>query len=220
MYAAAATRLLVIRHGETAWNAERRIQGHTDIALNERGQQQALLLATALADSPIDAIYSSDLQRARQTAEAIAAPHAAPVYTTAELRERHFGHIEGKTFADFEQQHPDDALHWRKRTPDWAPPGGGESLVMLRDRIVRQVNAIASQHNGQHVAIVSHGGVLDVLYRAAARLGLQAARTWYLPNCAINRLLWTPDGLTLIGWGDTRHMDALDEAPLQDSSVR
>ena len=66
----------------------------------------------------------------------------------------------------------------------------------------------------------AHGGVMDVLYRAATRLDLQAPRTWYLPNCAINRLLWTPEGLTLIGWGDTRHLEALEGAPLQDSSVR
>ncbi|WP_323031502.1 histidine phosphatase family protein [Brachymonas denitrificans] len=220
MSIAAATRLLIIRHGETAWNAERRIQGHTDIPLNDTGRQQARALAEALNDSPIHAVYCSDLQRAEETGRIIASSHDARVITTPQLRERHFGHIEGKTFIDFEVHFPDESMRWRKRDPNWAPPGGGESLADLRDRIVQTVNDIGRQHNGEHVAIVSHGGVLDVLYRAAARLGLQAARTWYLPNCAINRLLWTPDGLTLIGWGDTRHLDALDGPALQDSSVR
>ncbi|MGC9561068.1 histidine phosphatase family protein [Brachymonas sp. M4Q-1] len=220
MTAAAATRLLVIRHGETAWNAARRIQGHTDIPLDATGVAQAEHLAEALADSPIHAVYTSDLQRAEQTARIIAAPHQAPVTPLPALRERGFGSIEGMTFLDFEVQRPQDSMHWRKRTPDWTPPEGGESLLTLRERIVATVNAIGARHNGQHVAIVSHGGVLDILYRAATRQGLQAARTWYLPNCAINRLLWTPDGLTLIGWGDTRHLDDMAEGPLHDSSVR
>ena len=217
---AAATRLLIIRHGETDWNAARRIQGHTDIALNDTGRQQARLLAEALTDSPIHHVYSSDLQRAAETARIIAAPHAAPVALLPSLRERHFGDIEGSSFIDFEQHYPQDSLHWRKRDPAWAPPGGGESLQQLRDRIVQQVAEIGKRHNGEHVAIVTHGGVLDVLSRAATRQGLQAARTWYLPNCGINRLLWTAEGLTLIGWGDTRHLEALDGSPLQDSSVR
>ncbi len=216
----AATRLLLLRHGETEWNATRRIQGHTDIALNATGRRQAERLAQALTDSPINAVYSSDLQRAAETARIVAAPHAAPITTNALLRERNLGQIEGSTFLDFEVRFPEESMRWRKRDPQWAPPGGGESLEQMRDRIVATVNAIAMQHNGEHIAIVSHGGVLDLLYRAATRLGLQAVRTWYLPNCAINRLLWTPDGLTLIGWGDTRHLDSLDDAPLHDSSVR
>ena len=217
---AAATRLLIIRHGETDWNAQRRIQGHTDIPLNAVGHQQSRLLAQVLTDSPIHHVYSSDLLRAAETAEAIAAPHGAPVARTPQLRERHVGAIEGSSFIDFEQHYPQDSLRWRKRDPAWEPPGGGESLQQLRDRIVQTVLEIGRQHNGEHVAIVTHGGVLDVLYRAATRQGLQAPRTWYLPNCAINRLLWTPEGLTLIGWGDTRHLEALEGAPLQDSSVR
>ena len=134
MSIAAATRLLIIRHGETAWNAERRIQGHTDIPLNDTGPQQARALAEALTDSPIHAVYSSDLQRAEETGRIIAASHDAKVITTPQLRERHFGHIEGKTFIDFEVHFPEESLRWRKRDPNWAPPGGGESLAQLRDR--------------------------------------------------------------------------------------
>ncbi len=103
-----------------------------------------------------------------------------------------------------------------KRVPDWTPPGGGESLLSLQARILAAVNALAAQHTGQQIVLVAHGGVLDILYRAAARLDLQAARTWQLANTAINRLLWTPQGLSLVGWGDTSHLDALarDESSL------
>ena len=207
MPADAPARLLVIRHGETDWNAQRRVQGHTDIALNITGKRQASLLAQALADSPIQAVYSSDLLRAWETAQAIALPHDAPHHVFAALRERRFGNIEGQVFADFEEQHPEAAFHWRTRTPHWQPPGDGESLLALRERVERTVYDIAAHHPGQQVAIVSHGGVLDVLYRAATRQELQAARTWVLPHCAINRLLWMPDGLTLVGWGDVSHLD-------------
>ena len=112
------TRLLVIRHGETDWNAQRRVQGHSDIALNATGQAQAQRLAAALADEAIAAVYSSDLQRAQATATALALPRGLPVHATALLRERHFGLIEGRTFDDFGALHPEAAQHWRKRTPD------------------------------------------------------------------------------------------------------
>ncbi len=201
------TRLLVIRHGETDWNAQRRVQGHSDIALNATGQAQAKRLAAALADEAIAAVYSSDLQRAQATATALALPRGLPVHATALLRERHFGLIEGRTFDDFGALHPEAAQHWRKRTPDWAPPGGGESLLALQARITSAVDALVRPHAGQQIAMVAHGGVLDVLYRAATRLDLQAPRTWEIRNCAINRLLWTPDsGLMIVGWDDAAHL--------------
>jgi probable phosphoglycerate mutase len=86
----------------------------------------------------------------------------------------------------------------------------------LRERIVRTVDELAARHTGQQVVMVAHGGVLDILYRAATRIDLQAPRTWSLTNTAVNRLLWTPAGLSLVGWGDTSHLDALgkDESSL------
>jgi probable phosphoglycerate mutase len=134
----------------------------------------------------------------------------------AGLRERHFGAFQGRTYAQIETELPEHAWHWRKRTPDWAPPGGGESLTVLRERVIQTVEALAAAHAGQHIVMVAHGGVLDILYRAAARLDLQAPRTWALTNTAVNRLLWTPQGLSLVGWGDTSHLDAVakDESSL------
>jgi probable phosphoglycerate mutase len=120
--------------------------------------------------------------------------------------------FEGKTFAEIEVAWPEQALRWRKRDPLWAPEGG-ESLTDLRERITHTASELAAQHLGEQIVLVAHGGVMDVLYRAATGQELQAPRTWDLGNAAINRLLWTPGGFTLVGWSDTRHLedDALDE---------
>lgn len=201
-----ATRIVAIRHGETAWNVDTRIQGHLDIPLNTTGLWQADQVARALADEPITAIYTSDLKRAHATAQAVARSTGAPLTTHTGLRERSFGHFQGRTFAEIEAELPEDAHRWRKRDPHYAPEGG-ESLVTLKERIERTVAQLAQQHLGEQVVMVAHGGVLDVLYRLATRQDIQAPRTWQLSNAAINRLLWTPDGLSLVGWADTQHLD-------------
>ena len=201
-----ATRIIAIRHGETAWNVDSRLQGHLDIPLNDVGLWQARQAALALADEPIDAIYSSDLQRAWVTARAIAETTQAPLTAHQGLRERSFGVLQGHTFEELEAKEPEQAYRWRKRDPAFAPEGG-ESLIALRERITATTHALASQHVGGQIVLVAHGGVLDVLYRAATRQDIQAPRTWLLGNAAINRLLWTPDGLSLVGWADTQHLD-------------
>lgn len=201
-----ATRIIAIRHGETAWNVDTRIQGHLDIPLNDTGLWQAEQVASALAGEAIAAIYTSDLQRAHATAQAVARTTGACLTIEPGLRERSFGHFQGRTFAQIETELPNEALRWRKRDPHYAPEGG-EALLTLRERIALTVNALAARHPGEQVVMVAHGGVLDVLYRLATRQDIQAPRTWQLANAAINRLLWTPEGLTLIGWADTQHLD-------------
>ena len=201
-----ATRIIAIRHGETAWNVDSRLQGHLDIPLNDEGLWQARQAALALADEPIDAIYSSDLQRAWVTARAIAETTQAPLTAHQGLRERSFGVLQGHTFEELEAKEPEQAYRWRKRDPAFAPEGG-ESLIALRERITTTTYALAAQHMGGQIVLVAHGGVLDVLYRAATRQDIQAPRTWQLGNAAINRLLWTSDGLSLVGWADTQHLD-------------
>lgn len=207
------TRIIAIRHGETPWNVDKRIQGHIDIPLNDTGLRQARLAAQALAGEAIQAIYSSDLARARATAEAVARPHGLPVRPHAGLRERQFGRFEGLTFTEIDTSWPEQALHWRKRTPHWEPPEGGESLLALRERVGATLQALAERHPGEQIVVVAHGGVLDALYRLATGQPVDAPRTWELPNAAINRVLWTPQGFTLVGWSDTLHLDqaAADE---------
>jgi len=210
-----ATRILAIRHGETAWNVDTRIQGHIDIPLNDTGRQQARWLAEALAErDEVNAIYASDLSRAHVTAQTIAQAVGQAVTAHPGLRERHFGDFQGRTFVEIEAELPDHAQNWRKRTPDRAPPGAGESLIALRERVLATVDELAARHLGEQIVLVAHGGVMDVLYRAATRLDVQAPRTWQLPNTAVNRLLWTPEGLSLVGWADTTHLDgrSRDEA--------
>ena len=214
-----ATRIIAIRHGETAWNVDTRLQGHLDIGLNARGQWQAQRAAQALADEDIAAIYTSDLSRARATAQAIADHNANPaarqVHPHTGLRERGFGIFEGQTYAQINLDWPEESRRWRQRDPHFAPQGG-ETLTQLRERVTATVNTLASQHVGEQIVLVAHGGVMDALYRLATHVAIDAPRSWDLGNAAINRLLWTPDGLTLVGWSDTRH---LDDATLDETSA-
>jgi 2,3-bisphosphoglycerate-dependent phosphoglycerate mutase len=212
------TRILAVRHGETAWNRDTRIQGNTDIALNEHGRWQAAQLAQALREEPIHAVYASDLSRAFETAQAVAHVHGRTVEKHLGLRERHFGSFEGRTWTELENGWPEETRAWRTRVPDFAPPGG-ESLIELQARVVQTVSELASRHPGEQVLMVAHGGVLDILYRAATRLELQAPRSWELTNTAINRLLWTPEGLSLVGWADTRHLDTAATGVLDERTT-
>lgn len=210
-----ATRIIAVRHGETAWNVDARIQGQLDIGLNETGRWQARRVGEALASEEITAVYSSDLGRAHQTAQSISELKGIPVIADEGLRERSFGIFEGKTFEEIHQTWPDHAHNWRKRIPEWQPPDGGESLLELRERVTRTMHELAARHPGEQIVIVAHGGVLDALYRIATGQEVNSPRTWELPNGAINRLLWTPEGFTLVGWSDTQH---LDHAPADETS--
>ena len=205
---AGATRIIAIRHGETAWNADSRLQGHRDVPLNEHGRRQAACLAAALADEGIEAVISSDLGRAAETARAFAQPLGLPLTFDAGLRERGFGMLEGHTYDEIEAKFPEMALRWRARDPGFGPPGG-EALSEFYARSVAAAARWADAHAGSTIALVTHGGVLDCLYRAALRLELQAPRTWQLGNAAVNRLLHTGEGFTLVGWNDHQHLAVL-----------
>ena len=215
MNSAQATRILAIRHGETMWNVDTRIQGHLDIGLNDTGRWQAERLGMALKDESITAIYASDLSRAHDTALAVSRRTGVPVQAEPGLRERSFGEFEGRTFAEIETELPEQAKRWRKRDPSFTP-AGGESLLMLEARVLSVAARLAAQHPGEQIALFAHGGVIDILYRAATRLDLQAARTWALGNTAVNRLLWSPEGFSLVGWADVQH---LSEGTLDESST-
>jgi probable phosphoglycerate mutase len=203
------TRILAIRHGQTAWNAAGRIQGHTDIPLDELGQWQAQRLAEALADDDVQAIVASDLMRARQTAAPLAARKGLPLQTDVGLRERGFGDFEGLSFAQIEQRWPEQALAWKRRDPDFGARGG-EVLRDFRERVVAAVERLALAYRGQCVALVTHGGVLDLLYREATRVALDAPRTWQVANAGINRLLHSEQGLVLVAWADVGHLEPPD----------
>jgi probable phosphoglycerate mutase len=214
-----ATRILAIRHGETAWNVDTRIQGQLDVPLNDTGRWQAQRLAHALAHEAIDAIYASDLLRAHETAQAVARRGAQRIVPERGLRERSFGEFEGFTWKEIEQRWPDESARWRQRDLDFAP-AGGETLRQFYARSVATATRIAAAHLGETIALVAHGGVMDCLYRAAARIDLEAPRSWQLGNASINRLLYTPQGFTLVGWSDTLHLDAGPHDEFTDGPAR
>lgn len=208
-----ATRIIAVRHGETAWNTDSRMQGQLDIPLNALGRQQAQRLAQVLADEPLDAIYASDLSRAFDTAQAVAALTGHRVIADTALRERAFGAFQGLTYTEIEQRWPEQGARWRARDVDFVPEGG-ESLRQLSVRSVEAAARLAAAHAGGTILLVAHGGVMDCLYRAAVRIELDLIRTWQLGNASINRLLYSAEGFSLVGWSDTRHLEdaVLDEA--------
>jgi probable phosphoglycerate mutase len=201
-----ATRILAIRHGETDWNREGRIQGHLDVALNATGAWQAARLAAALAEETLVAVYASDLCRTLATAQPLAHARGLPVVADRGLRERGFGLFEGLAHAEIARRWPAEHERWRRRDPEFGAPGG-ETLDGFYARAIAAVERLAARHPGGTIAVVSHGGVMDCLYRAASRVALDAPRTWQLGNTSINRLLYTASGFTLVGWSDASHLD-------------
>jgi len=207
------TRVIAIRHGETAWNVDTRIQGQLDVPLNDTGRWQAQRLGQAVSYEPLAAVYASDLMRAFETAQAVAQACGREVITEVGLRERHFGEFQGFTWKEIEERWPTESERWRKRDLDFAP-AGGEALRNFYERSIATATRLASAHPGQTIVLVAHGGVMDCLYRASSHIDLQAPRSWQLGNASINRLLYTPQGFSLIGWSDTFHLDDdwLDES--------
>jgi probable phosphoglycerate mutase len=196
--------LIVVRHGETDWNRVRRFQGHTDIALNAVGIDQAVRLAAALVHEPIAAIHASDLARARATAEPVAAGLGLPVIVDPRLRERQYGILEGLTFDELVAAHPEEARRMSARDPQHAIPGG-ESQHAFSARVVDAVLSIAGDAEARHgnaaaLLVVTHGGVLDMLYRAAEGIRLDAERPCPIPNAVINRLRCDGGRLRLVAW--------------------
>ncbi len=202
------TRLVCVRHGQTDWNAQGRIQGQLDIDLNPLGQAQALALAAALQDEGLDQVVCSDLRRCRQTLAPLLLQRTLPVRWHAGLRERSFGDFQGQTWVELAAREPEALQRWKSRDPDFSAPGG-ESLRAFSERVLAVVRELAAAHAGQTLLLVTHGGVLDCLYRAALGLDLQAARSWRLGNAAINRLMVSGGRLHLVGWADETHLPAL-----------
>ena len=213
--------ILLIRHGETAWNAEKRMQGHLDIGLNDEGLRQAAALGHALRHEALDAIVSSDLQRASQTAAAIAAGRELTVGSDAGLRERCFGGFEGLLYDELSLRHPGAYAAWKARELDARYPAGANVAETLRefserslatiDRLARMVADARPVH--RKLALVTHGGVLECAYRAATGTSLQLTRDFDILNASVNRLRWTAGRLEVLRWADVDHLRtvALDE---------
>lgn len=212
-----STRICLVRHGETAWNAERRLQGHIDIPLNEKGHAQARATAAGLAGERFSAAYCSDLQRARQTADSIVTRCGLAPEFDAQLRERHYGAFQSLTYDEARARFPEAYRHFESRDPAFVFPDGGESLREFAARIHDVLHRIARAHQGGQVLVVTHGGVLDIAHRLATGKPLDAPRDFTIPNAALNWIEWHGDSATdwsLIAWARQDHLtDSLDELP-------
>ena len=202
------TELLFIRHGETDWNRQQRFQGQIDVPLNDQGRAQAERLGARLADEPPDAFFTSDLQRARETAAPLARAWGREPVAMPGLREQAFGIFEGLNVAAITAGHPELWLRWLEHRADFALPGG-ESLRQFHTRVLQSVRELAAAGTGQRMTVVTHGGVLDMLWRSAHGLPLDGLREGEIPNTGINRLRWVNDGLQIEVWADAAHLDGL-----------
>lgn len=201
------TQVLFIRHGETDWNRLKRIQGHVDIPLSAHGVQQAAQLGARLArEGRLDAVYSSDLQRARQTAQPFADALGLEICVSEGLRERFFGAFQAHDSDEINEKFPAEYIEWQTRDPGFSPPGDGESQRVFYHRVVHAMEPIVAAHAGGRIAVVAHGGVLDCIYRFAMKLPLQEPRNWPLLNCSINIVDYGVDGATVVSWGDVAHL--------------
>jgi probable phosphoglycerate mutase len=207
------TRLCIVRHGETAWNAEHRVQGQLDVPLNVVGQAQARAAAKVLAQEKFDVIYSSDLSRARQTAAPTAELLSMEVTIDPALRERHYGIFERLTYAEVKEKFPEDYARFHAREPDY-DFRTGESLKDFSARSIAAIAKIAEANRGRSILVFTHGGVLDYLYRFITGLSLSAERDFGIPNAGLNRIEVTTAGWQILAWADLAHLDgALDDLP-------
>jgi probable phosphoglycerate mutase len=207
------TEFIVIRHGETAWNAQGRIQGHLDSPLNEEGLAQALLLGECMARTRFDHLYSSDLGRALQTVQPIADHTGHPVTRDARLRERHLGVFQGRTSKECERDYPEDYRRFHGRDPDHVVPGG-ESIRQVVARVSHAFTALAAQHPDSTVVVVTHGGILDALRRFAQNIPLDKPRDFPIYNASLNVLRCADARWSVERWGDISHLTrdaALDD---------
>ena len=203
------TAFLFIRHGETDWNRQQRFQGQIDVPLNALGIAQAQRLAQRMAAEKVDALWSSDLQRARQTAQALERVWGLRAQDLPALREQSFGVLEGLEVSAVPVLHPDLWARWLEHQSDFALPGG-ESLRRFHDRVVDAVHGLARRHVAGTVAVVTHGGVLDMLWRNARELPLDGLRDCAIPNTGINRLRWHDGTLVVESWGDAAHLEGIE----------
>jgi probable phosphoglycerate mutase len=203
------TEILLIRHGETNWNVEKRLQGHSDIALNPEGVRQAAALGRVLQDEPLDAIFASDLQRARDTAQAIATARGMTLQIDKDLRERCYGAFEGLIHSEINEHFPVDFVAWKQRDLDMRYPDGKYRAETLREFAARSmacIRRLASQNGCRKIAIVTHGGVLDTLHRQAASIGYEHPRSFEVLNASINRLKWDGEKFHIVTWADVTHL--------------
>ena len=201
---ASRTRLILVRHGRTAWNQRARFQGQTDVTLDAVGREQSHRVAERLA---ADVLYSSDLQRARASAEIIAQPLGLPVRACPALRERCYGRWEGLTPEEVEERFPDSWAEWRAQ-PDTHRPQGGEQMSEMTARVAASLEALLARHAGSRVLVVSHGGPIKSALMHFLGLPVSHRRSFEVHNASFSVLCVGGERPLLETLNDTCHLGA------------
>jgi probable phosphoglycerate mutase len=204
-------RLLLIRHAATAWTAQGRFQGQTDIPLSPHGRRQATALAQRLMAETLHMLYASDLQRAWETARAIAAPHALHVHAEPRLREMAFGGWEGLTYAEMQQQDAQSLAAWEHDQLHSAPPGG-ETLLQMTERVRAASASILAAGQDKTVGLVAHGGSLQLFLCLALGLPPQAYWQFAVSPASLSELCVYEQGAILTRLNDTYHLCTLSQS--------
>lgn len=206
------TTFVLLRHGETEWNLQGRRQGQLDSPLTALGKLQALAAGRYLAARPaFDGVYSSDLRRASQTAQLVLGEEAGKLVLEPGLRERHLGVLQGLTVEEAGERHPEAIEAYN--APDPATPiEGGESLLEATDRAMACLKALAERHEGGRVLVVTHGGLLTVIFKRVVGVPLGVRRRFHAPNASIHRIGVAQDGrFELLSWCGTEHLEGLNQ---------
>jgi broad specificity phosphatase PhoE len=200
------TELILVRHGETAWNSGHRVQGHTDVPLSDRGRLQAARLAPRLAREPIRAFYTSDLARAIATAEPAAAQMGLIPVTSAAFREADYGAWEGLTVDEIAARYPEEYAHWRHDSARHRPPEG-ESLEELMARVMTALAELLERHAGETLCVVAHGGSVRAAVCGILQLPIDVWRTLRTDNAGLTRIDFSNLGPQLTLFNDTGHLE-------------
>lgn len=214
------TTILIARHGQSDWNQEKRWQGHADRPLTERGREQAQALADRLAHIELDAVYSSDLQRARDTAAVVAESQGLELRQLPDLREVDVGSWSGLTRAEAEERFPEGFAQWRDGYPGWQD---GETYEAMTDRVLRAVDEIAGEHEGGRVLVVSHGGPIRAMHAAALGLDVHAYRRLrpVEPNARLSAVCFVDGKLTeLCPAGEIDALIARDQEERREAAAQ
>ena len=202
-------KIYMVRHGETQWNTEGRIQGQTNIPLSEVGKNQARLAADRLATVTFDAVYSSDLDRTLETAKIITESTNLKIITNPSLRERFFGIFEGLTIKEREDTYPELFAQSTKNDVNFAPPEG-ESIKETSTRMSTAVQTYKEKHMNDSILIVGHGGSLRCAISSLLDLPLESSFKFVLSNCGVTIFETYEDNTVLLSYNDTHHLQGVE----------
>jgi broad specificity phosphatase PhoE len=203
------TKLFLVRHGETAWNAEDRIQGQEDVSLSGVGREQARQLNPRMKALKVDRVYSSDLQRSLETAKIALEGTGLSIETKAELRERGYGEWEGFLWSEVVDKFPEEARRFLNDPVGAAPPGG-EPWLQMQERTFREALEIARRHPGERVAVFTHGGPIKAIVLKALGMEPGLWRQISTHNASLS-VLELAEVWRLVGFNDTCHLKKLEE---------